>query len=518
MSAARNDAAATAASQPIKEKSMAKVIVVGGGNAGLSAAISAHRSGAQVTVLDRGPADGSGSDSFYTGGLFRVAYDSIAELEAIVGPLGMDASTGIERFSSYSQADFLGDWARVTANRFDVGLAEEIVGESYEGIRWLAELGVPFLSGIIVDANGNARHTRPGWHGGFVEVSGAGAGLMRALIQAVQKHEIVVHSDTEVLEIQPAEGSRPATVHARNADGDRKVHEADSVILASGGFQADSEWRTRCLGPGWDMAKVRASPFNTGGGIKMAMALGAAPHGNWSGAHAVAWSVGSGEAGDPSTNHIFERESYPFGITVNSDGVRFIDEASDFGAYTYARYGREILRQPEQRAWQLFDARSGEHLMDEYKTKNPHAARTRADTLEGLARKLAEHGVDGERMMATVAEFNAAVDDANPFNPYIKDGRRTSGLAIEKSNWCQALTEGPFEAYEVTCGVTFTFGGVRVDQDGAVLDVAKRPLPGIYAAGEMVGGLYYFNYASGTGLTSGTVMGRRAGKAAAAAA
>lgn len=495
---------------------MSRVIVVGGGNAGLAAAISAHEAGAEVTVLDRGPADGSGSDSFYTGGLFRVAYQNLGELEAIVGPLGMDASTGIERFSSYTEGDFLDDWGRVTGYRFEVDLAEEIVGESYEAITWLSEQGVPFLSGIIVDANGQARHSRPGWHGGFVEVSGAGPGLMRGLLGAAGRCGFAIDSDTEVLELEPAEGSRSVKVHARDGDGERKLYEADTVVLASGGFQADAEWRTRCLGPGWDLARVRASPFNTGGGIKMALALGAASHGNWSGAHAVAWSVGSGEAGHPSTNHIFERESYPFGVTVNTEGVRFIDEGSDFGAYTYAKYGREILAQPEQRAWQLFDATSAEHLMDEYKQKNPYAAREKEDTIEKLAERLTDRGADGTEMLKTVAEFNDAVDESRGFNPYAKDGRRTNGLAIDKTNWAQALRTPPFEAYEVTCGITFTFGGVRVNGEGALLDAAKRPLPGVYAAGEMVGGLYYFNYASGTGLTSGTVLGRRAGRAAAA--
>lgn len=496
---------------------MSRVIVIGAGNAGLSAALSAHQSGADVTVLDRGPADGSGSDSFYTGGLFRVSYQNLGELEAVVGDLGMDGANGIERFSSYTEGDFLDDWGRVTGYRFDVDLAEEIVGESYEAITWLYEQGVPFISGIIVDSNGNARHSRPGWHGGFVEVSGAGPGLMRGLLGATAKAGFSLVNDTEVLEIEPAEGDRSVKVHARDGDRMRKTYEADTVILAAGGFQADSEWRTRALGPGWDLAKVRASPFNTGAGIKMAMALGGAPHGNWSGAHAVAWSVGSGDAGSPATNHIFERESYPFGISVNVEGNRFIDEGSDFGAYTYAKYGREILNQSEQRAWQLFDARTAEHLMDEYKQKNPYAAREKEDSLEKLAERLTDRGADGAQMLKTIAEYNGAVDDGVAFNPYSKDGRHTSGLAIDKTNWAQALLEPPFEAYEVTCGITFTFGGIRVGADGAVLDAAKKPIPGLYAAGEMVGGLYYFNYASGTGLTSGAVLGRRAGRAAAAA-
>lgn len=495
---------------------MSRVVVVGGGNAGLSAALSAADTGADVVVLDRGDADGSGSDSYFTGGLFRVAYEGLDMLEAIVGPLGIDASAGIDAFANYSEADFLADWGRVTGYRCDADLADLIVSNSYDAIRWLSDLGVPFLSGIVVDAAGRARHTRPGWHGGFVEVSGAGPGLMSALLKAVGKTDITVENGVEVRELaRTAEGGY--RVSTRSAAGEQ-VYEADSVVLACGGFQADPEWRTRCLGPGWDLARVRASRYNTGRGIQMARELGAAMHGHWSGCHAVAWSVGSREAGDPNANHIFERESYPFGITVNVHGRRFIDEASDFGAYTYARYGREILRQDQQRAWQLFDAQCEPQLMDEYRVKNPEAARIRADTLEQLAGKLADRGVAAEQLMATVAEFNAAVTDDAEFNPYVKDGRRTRGLEFDKSNWSRPLTEGPFEAYEVTCGITFTFGGLRVNENAEVLDYDGSTIGGLYACGEIVGGLYYFNYASGTGLTSGAVLGRRAGAHAAGSA
>lgn len=494
---------------------MARVVVVGAGNAGLCAALSARAEGAEVLLLDRGPADGSGSDSYFTGGLFRVAYDGLDQLEAIVGPLGMDPSTGIDAFAKYSEADFLEDWGRVTGYRCDPELAEAVVGSSYDAITWLSGHKVPFLSGLVVDSSGRVRHTRPGWHGGFVEVSGAGPGLMAALLKATDKAGIRREHGIGVRAIErSANGFR---LISRYAHGETVSHDADAVVLASGGFQADPEWRTRALGPGWDLARVRASRYNTGRGIRIAQDLGAALYGNWSGCHAVAWSVGSRDAGDPNANHIFERESYPFGITVNVHGERFIDEASDFGAYTYARYGREVLRQDEQRAWQLFDAQCEEQLMDEYRTKNPEAARTRAETLEALATQLAARGVDRDRLLRTVVDYNAAVDETVEFNPYVKDGRGTRGLSFDKSNWSRKLEQGPFEAYEVTCGITFTFGGVRVGTDSAVLDEDGSPIPGLFACGEMVGGLYYFNYASGTGLTSGAVLGRLAGRRAAEA-
>jgi tricarballylate dehydrogenase len=212
---------------------------------------------------------------------------------------------------------------------------------------------------------------------------------------------------------------------------------------------------------------------------------------------------------------VFERESYPFGITVNRDGVRFVDEGSDYGAYTYAKYGRQILHQPEQRAWQLFDAQSASLLTSEYRYKNPEAARITAKSIEELADLLGTHGLQADAVYQTIRKFNAAVLDNSPFSPYEKDGRRTKGLATEKTNWARGLTQPPFEAYEVTCGITFTFGGLRIDTDARVLDHGGRCIAGLYACGESVGGLYYFNYGSGTGLTSGAVLGRIAGRRAA---
>lgn len=155
-------------------------------------------------------------------------------------------------------------------------------------------------------------------------------------------------------------------------------------------------------------------------------------------------------------------------------------------------------------------------MTSEYRYRNPEAARIRADTIEALAGQLAARGVDRQRLVQTINEFNAAVDDSSEFNPYRKDERRTTGLAIDKTNWARALVEPPFEAYEVTCGITFTFGGLMVDTDSQVLDHGGEPIAGVYACGENVGRLHYFNYASGTGLTSGSVMGRIAGRESAA--
>ena len=284
--------------------------------------------------------------------------------------------------------------------------------------------------------------------------------------------------------------------------------EASSVILACGGFESNAEWRTRYLGPGWELAKVRGTRFNTGDGIRMALDIGASPAGNWSGCHAVGWDNNAPEFGDLSVGDAFQKHSYPFGVMVNATGKRFVDEGADFRNYTYAKYGRVILEQPDQFAWQVFDRKVLHLLRDEYRIKR--VTKVSAATLEELAPKL--EGVDPAAFLDEMRAYNAAVRADVPFNPNVKDGRGTIGLSVPKSNWANTLDEPPFEAYQVGCGITFTFGGLRIaPATGEVLDSDLSPIPGLYAAGELVGGLFYFNYPGGTGLMSGSVFGRIAG-------
>ena len=219
------------------------------------------------------------------------------------------------------------------------------------------------------------------------------------------------------------------------------------------------------------------------------------------------------EFGDLAVGDGFQKHSYPFGIMVNGDGRRFVDEGADFRNYTYAKYGRAVLEQPDQFAWQIFDRKVRHLLRDEYRIKR--VTKVSAGSIGELAGKL--DGVNKEAFLAEVGEFNVAVRQDIPFNPTIKDGRCTEGLRIPKSNWANRVDEPPFEAYQIGCGITFTFGGLRLDPARAqVLDTDLRPIPGLHAAGELVGGLFYFNYPGGTGLTSGAVFGRAAGSAAAA--
>jgi tricarballylate dehydrogenase len=202
---------------------------------------------------------------------------------------------------------------------------------------------------------------------------------------------------------------------------------------------------------------------------------------------------------------------------VNRDGVRFLDEGADFRNYTYATYGRAVLSQPGSVAWQLFDGRVQHLLHGEYSRPSPD--RVDADSLDELIARLdGVGGIDGRRLRRTVDEFNAAVRTDVPFDPTVLDGRRAEGVTPPRSNWANPLDQPPFAAHAVTCGITFTFGGLAVDTSARVLGTGGAPLPGLFAAGELVGGLFWGNYPGGSGLTAGAVLGRIAGTAAAEAA
>jgi tricarballylate dehydrogenase len=225
----------------------------------------------------------------------------------------------------------------------------------------------------------------------------------------------------------------------------------------------------------------------------------------------VAWDINAPPFGDLTVGDQFQKHNYPFGIIVNARGERYVDEGANFHSHTYAKYGGAIMQQPGMFAWQVFDSKVTHLLRGEYRIRR--VTKAEANTLEELAPKLT--GVDPDAFLRTVHEFNAACSDDVPFNPNILDGRRTNGLALEKTNWANRLDTPPFHAYHVTTGVTFTFGGLKVSNDTEIIDLYGRQIPGLYAAGEMVGGLYYFNYASGTGLMAGGTFGRIAGRKAA---
>ena len=492
---------------------MSHVVVVGGGNAALNAAIAAREAGAEVTLLERAPFDLRGGNSRFTAGAMRTVYNGVEDLRRLMPELTADELARTD-FGAYSREQFYEDLARVTQNRCAPELAERLVESSFETLAWMRGKGVRFLplyGRQSFEVDGKVRF----WGGLTVEAWGGGPGLVDSLTTIAERTGVHVRYGAHVTAVERRNKRKGLKVRVEaNRGTQRETLAADAVVLACGGFESNAAWRTRYLGPGWDLAKVRGTRFNTGDGIRMAVELGAATRGNWSGCHAVGWDMNAPEFGDLDVGDNFQKHSYPFGIMVNQLGRRFVDEGADFRNYTYARYGREVLNQPGQYAWQLFDAKAAHLLRDEYRIRR--VTRIRAESLEALAAKLSEaEGVDGAALLEEIARFNAAVDTATPFDPTVKDGRGTVGLAVPKSNWANPLDTPPFEAYGVTCGITFTFGGLAVDEEARVLGEDGAPMPGLFAAGELVGGLFYFNYPGGSGLTSGAVFGRVAGRNAA---
>jgi tricarballylate dehydrogenase len=486
------------------------VVVVGAGNAGLCAALAASEGDCKVLVLEAAPEAERGGNSRYTAGAMRVVYRGVDDLRELMPDLG-DEEIARTDFGAYSEADFLDDLGRVTEWRTDPELAELLVKRSFDTLRWMRGKGVRFAPMYGRQAFRSGSRMRF-WGGLTVEASGGGPGLIESLGKALDREGIEVWCGARAVGLVTADGGVRGVSVRR--DGITTSLSAGAVVLACGGFEANAEWRTRYLGPGWDLAKVRGTRFNTGGGIAMALEIGASPCGNWSGCHAVGWDRNAPEFGELAVGDGFQKHSYPFGIMINATGKRFVDEGADFRNYTYAKYGRAILAQPHQFAWQVFDAKVTHLLRDEYRIKQ--VTRVRADTLQELARKLDD--VDAEGFLREVEAYNAAVRQDVAFDPTVRDGRGTTELAIPKSNWANTIDTPPFEAYAVTCGITFTFGGLRIDGQAAVQSVDGTPIGGLFAAGEMVGGLFYFNYPGGTGLTSGAVFGRIAGAAAAQAA
>lgn len=486
------------------------VVVVGAGNAAFCAALSARESGCSVLVLERAPEPENGGNSRFTAGGFRFAYDGVDDLKRLMPDL-TESEIANTDFGSYTQEQFFDDMFRVTAYRTDPQLCEQLVTRSRDTMLWLASKGVrfvPMFGRQAFKVDGKFKF----WGGVTVESWGGGPGLVDQETAAAKKAGITIRYQARVVSLIH-DGVAVTGVRVKTADGISEIH-AGSVVLASGGFESNSEWRTRYLGPGWELAKVRGTRFNTGDGIRMAFDVGASSHGHWSGCHAVGWDNNAPEFGDLDVGDLFQKHSYQFGIMVNATGRRFVDEGADIRNYTYAKYGRVILSQPDQFAWQVFDKKVLHLLRDEYRIKR--VTKVTANSLEELAAKL--EGVNTQNFLDEVKSFNAAVQTQVPFEATEKDGRGTAGLPLPKSNWANTIDEPPFEAYQVGCGITFTFGGLRVNAESAqVVDTDLQPIPGLYAAGEIVGGFFYFNYPSGTGLTTGAVMGRIAGAAAASA-
>ena len=485
------------------------VIVVGAGNAAMAAAMSAREHGAaRVVMLEKAPEALRGGNTHYSGGLFRIAFDKPEDLRPLVPAVEKQVPGFFESVQPYPRDLFWADLNRVTEGRADKELGEILIGNSFETVSWVQRQGIPMeasvsLCGIKV---GNTIKFSPG---AVIRAKHEGVGLSRTWFEIAEQQEVEVRYGTAATGLLTDEQGKVCGVRIRDAQG---VHDlrAKAVVLGCGGFESSPQWRAQYLGAPWDHAKVRGTPFNTGDGLRMAFDLQAQPYGQWTGCHSTPINAESPPYGDRKLTDKTNRLSFPFSVMLNRNGVRFYDEGEDFQLYTYAKVGRIILTQPGGEAYQIFDQKVVDRLEPRYKTSKP----IQADTLEALVDKL---NLDRETAKRVLADYNAATSKAaeQNFDPTKLDGQKTDGLDLPKSNWAQLLDSPPYLAYPVTGGITFTFGGVRITGEAQVVNTGWQPIPGLFACGEMVGGLFHHNYPGGTGLVSGAVFGRIAGASAA---
>jgi tricarballylate dehydrogenase len=485
------------------------VIVVGGGNAGFSAAHAARDGGARVLVLEKTSADTAGGNSFYTAGAFRFAFDSVDDLVPVLDDATIDRLPATV-VPSYPAEEFARDMVRITQGKCDPVLTEVLVSRSAETISWLRQKGLEFR--LMYERQSFEKDGVYTFFGGLpVGSVGGGKGLIAQHTAAAIASGIGIRYNATLTAIRRDDSGAVIGVTYVDEDGRQHDLDAPSVVLAAGGFEANPAMRKQYLGDGWERAIVRGNPSNTGEVLQLALDLKAEPFGDWTSCHSVAWDAGGpANGGDRKLTNQMTRQSYPLGIVVNKDGNRFVDEGADYRNFTYAKYGRDILKQPDGIAFQLFDAKTRPLLRAEEYDSFP-ISETIAENLEDLegGLKIVSGG-----LVATVKRFNASIVD-EPFDPAVKDGRAAL-TEPPKSNWALAIDSPPYYAYAVSCGITFTFGGVHVSPRSEVIAIDGSLIPGLFAAGEIVGGLFSGNYPGGSGLTAGAVFGRLAGISAAA--
>ncbi len=484
------------------------VLVVGTGNAACCAALAALDCKARVGIIEKASRRDRGGNSALTTHM-RFVYDGIDDLRPLVKNMPeAELQKQIDRLPHRTQAEIWDEFMRTTSGQVDEAMLEVHVAESRNTVHWLAGKGHDWVPTGNVGDN-------------ILLMNGGGFGLQQRSIAMLEKAGASFHYETSAVELLQDKTGRVCGVRALTPAG-FATFNAKAVVLACGGFEANAEMRARYLGPGWDSVKVRGVPFNTGDGLRMALHIGALPHGSWSSCHASPQDLLMADSTVPSAYEVgsstvdqTNRYMYPYSILVNVNGERFADESEDTRGKTYAKMGGAILRQPGGMAFQIMDAKIRKR--DMYFASYERATTAKADSLEKLA---AELDINAANLAKTVREFNAAVQPGEYKPDRLKlDGKGTKGISPAKSNYALTIDEPPFEAWPCRCGITFTYGGLRIDPKTAqVQHTAGRPIAGLYAAGEMVGGLFVGNYPSGSGMMAGAVFGRQAGIAAGMAA
>lgn len=383
------------------------LVVVGAGNAALCSAIASRENGLTVLVLERGPKNKRGGNSFFTDGAIRFAYKDVYALQSIIPTLTDKEVEKIE-MPDYHEEDYYEDIMRVTEGKSAPELANQLVSKSFETIEWMKKQGVEFglNQNQVFEKDGKKQF----WGGLPVWTHRKGIGLIETLVQRAESLGIDISYDTRAVKLQK-NANRISGITVKQ-EGAEKTIATKAVILACGGFEANKEKRMKHLGKEWEKAVVRGSEYNTGDGIDMALEIGAQPRGDWAGCHAHTTDYNSPRHGDyAKPGDIYKKSSYPLGLIINKNGERFVDEGAEFRNYTYAKYGKETLHQPEQKAFQLYDSQVRSMLRSEYDLKE--ATCIKGETIEELAAKM---DVDQKTFLSTVKTYNEAVQEGE-YNP-----------------------------------------------------------------------------------------------------
>ena len=479
------------------------VVVVGAGNAALCAALSSRDHGTSVLVLEKAPITEQGGNCPFTGGGFRFVHDGIGDLLTLLPDLTPEQADRIQ-MAPYTADDFRQHLLTVTRGDTTPELMETVIAESRSTVEWMHAKGVRWELSSGSRPSAGVPSVIPNSVG--LSAWRSGPGLVQMLTTAARRAGITIVYETEMVELIHGEEGGVQGVVARDAQDTYRI-ESRSVVLACGGFEANAAMRGQYIGPGWELAKVRGSRHNTGDGHRVALEVGAQPFGQWTGCHATPIDADAPATGDLQLTDQMPRRSYPLGITVNRDGKRFLDEGEGFAEQTFVNVGHAILAQEDAVAYQIFDARAIPHLEGRYGS----AKRVEATTIGQLAQEI---GIGPAELERTVEAFNARAHEGE-YEPHRLDGRAAAGLEPPKSNWAIKIDRPPFVAFTVTVGITYTYGGIKIDAGARVLDTGDSPIPGLYAAGEIVGGIFYHNSLRAAGLMHGSVFGRIAGQNAA---
>ncbi len=463
----------------------ADVVVAGLGNAAEAAAFSAHENGAKVLVLEAAPEHKKGGNTWFSSGAqFRHAHNGLVDERPLLPNVPASEFEVID-LPPYTKDDYYNDLMRVTNGRSVPELAELLVNESYATCKWMVDAGIVWeILYPPYPIDGRYR-----WHQGhgFIHARDGGGGLVEMWHDILKRRGVEVLFDTPLIGLLANDAGRVYGVRVQTDEGYQEIH-CKTVVLGCGGFEANPALRAQWLGPGWDLAKVRGTKYNSGAGIQAALDIGAQAIGHYSSAHAAPIDAAAGdvEGGflDPiHRKYRTHRYNWSLGIMVHGEARRFLDEGEDFHIYTYAKFGGVILQQPGGIAHQIFDAKVMPMVMssDMYVGATP----TTGNTIPELAEKL---DLNPDTLEETVEEFNRACPAGDEADYLVRDGRSTRGITPAKTNWARRIDTPPFTSFAAACGITFSYGGLKVNPRMQVIDKRDRPIPGLYGAGELTGG------------------------------